>query len=186
MVRIKQLGPHRPKNIHITQPSKEKQKSYIRSFTRTWFDKKAWLTVCRSNNALFCFPCLLFKSSSDSAWTETGITDLKHLSERLKKHERSMIHMNNCVKLAMVGRMSIATQLDEGHRIGVRRRNEEVDKNRHIFTTPTTTPPLSSVHSCIVYSSLQTYGGIMPSVCILYIVLCKPMVASCLQCAYCM
>ena len=37
-----------------------------------------------------------------------------------------------------------------------------------------------SVH--IVNSSLQTYGGIMPSVCILYIVLCKPMLASCLQC----
>ena len=60
-------------------------------------------------------------------------------------------------------------------------------------------PPLPvnlfSVHT--VYSSLQTYGCFRPSVFILYsplqtysvyilyIVLCKPMVASGLQCAYC-
>ena len=30
--------------------------------------------------------------------------------------------------------MSIATQLDEGHQIGVRRHNEGVDKNRHILS----------------------------------------------------
>ena len=38
------------------------------------------------------------------------------------------------------------------------------------------TPDFGTLYT--VYSSLQTYGGIMPSVCILYIVLCKPMVAS--------
>ena len=117
-----------PKNIKITKPSKVKQKSYTRSLTQTWFDRKAWFTGCGSKIAPVCFPCLLFKSSSSgSAWTEAALTDLKHPSERLKKHERSIIHMNNCVKLAMVG--GIAEQLDEGHRIGVRRHNEEVDKN---------------------------------------------------------
>ena len=39
-VRITQLGPDRPENINITQPAKEKQ-SYTRSFTQTWFDRKA-------------------------------------------------------------------------------------------------------------------------------------------------
>ena len=54
----------------------------------------------------------IFKLSSfDSAWTETGVTDLKHLSERLTKHERSMIHMNNCVKLAMVGELAYTAGL---------------------------------------------------------------------------
>ncbi|XP_071371303.1 zinc finger MYM-type protein 1-like [Centroberyx affinis] len=42
--------------------------------------------------------------------------------------------MENTVKLAMLGRVNIATQLDEGHRIGVRKHNEEVDKNRHILS----------------------------------------------------
>jgi hypothetical protein len=118
-----------PKNIKITKPSKVKQKSYTRSLTQTWFDRKAWFTGCGSKIAPVCFPCLLFKSSSsDSVWTKTGVTDLKHLSERLKKHERSINHMNKCVQLA-IGRISIAAQLDEGHRIGVRRHNEEVAKN---------------------------------------------------------
>ncbi|KAK0145330.1 hypothetical protein N1851_009218 [Merluccius polli] len=42
--------------------------------------------------------------------------------------------MENTVKLAMLGRVNITTQLDEGHRIGVRKHNEEVDKNRHILS----------------------------------------------------
>lgn len=59
---------------------------------------------------------------------------MKHLSERIKKHECTKAHMNNTVKLAMLGSVNIATQLDEGHRIGVRIHNEEVHKNRHILS----------------------------------------------------
>ena len=62
------------------------------------------------------------------------MTDLKHMSERIKKHERARVHMDNCVKLAMLGRVSIGTQLDEGHRLAVRRHNQEVDRNRHILS----------------------------------------------------
>ncbi|XP_041946472.1 zinc finger MYM-type protein 1-like [Alosa sapidissima] len=42
--------------------------------------------------------------------------------------------MDNSVKLAMLGRISIATQLNEGHRISIRKHNEEVDRNRHILS----------------------------------------------------
>ena len=38
------------------------------------------------------------------------------------------------MKLALLGRISIATQLDEGHRIAIRRHNEEVDRNLHILS----------------------------------------------------
>ena len=61
-------------------------------------------------------------------------TDRGDRSERIKKHERARVHMNNCVKLAMLGQISLAAQLDEGHRIAVRRHNEEVDRNRHILS----------------------------------------------------
>ena len=132
-LQVKELGPDKPE-VNINQETREKDKaSYKRSFSRGWFDRKAWLT--RDANAIFCFPCILFKTGAcDNSWTQTGVTDLKHLSERIKKHERARVHMNNCVKLAMLGRISIAAQLDEGHRIAVRRHNEEVDRNRHILS----------------------------------------------------
>ena len=76
---------------------------------------------CGFAYAVFCFLCLLFKMpGTDTTWTVTGVRDLKHLSECIKKHECSKVHMNNAVKLAMLGRISIAAQLDEGHRIRVR------------------------------------------------------------------
>lgn len=110
---VKQLGPDKPE-VKISQPAKEKEKTYTRSFNRGWFDRKARLTGCGYANAVFCFPCLVFKTSAcDSSWTQTGVTDLKHMSERIKKHERTRIHMDNCVKLAMLGRISIATQLQK-------------------------------------------------------------------------
>ena len=48
-----------------------------------------------------------------------GLTALKRLSERIKKHDGSKVHMENCVKLAVFGKISIATQLDDGHRVAV-------------------------------------------------------------------
>lgn len=38
------------------------------------------------------------------------------------------------MKLAMLGTVNIASQLDEGHRTGVRKHSEELDKNRHILS----------------------------------------------------
>ncbi|XP_041842179.1 uncharacterized protein LOC121640469 [Melanotaenia boesemani] len=133
-VQVKELGPDKP-DLVISQQTKEKSKVYKRSFCRSWFERKSWLTGCGVANALFCFPCLLFKSDKcDLTWTQSGQTDLKHLSERIKKHERSSLHMENCIKLAVLGKISIAAQLDDGHRVAVRRHNEEVDKNRHILS----------------------------------------------------
>ncbi|RXN39597.1 zinc finger MYM-type 1-like protein [Labeo rohita] len=116
-IRVKELGPDKP-DLIINQQTKEKNKVYNRSFCRSWFERKSWLTGCGIANALFCFPCILFKSEKcDSTWTQSGQTDLKHLFERIKKHERSKVHMENSIKLAVLGNISIAAQLDEGHRV---------------------------------------------------------------------
>ncbi|KAM4628575.1 zinc finger MYM-type protein 1-like [Polymixia lowei] len=59
---------------------------------------------------------------------------MKHISEKSKKHEQTRTHIENAMKLAMFGKLNIAAQLDEGHRIEIRKYNEEIDKNRHILT----------------------------------------------------
>uniref|UniRef100_A0A8C5GCS7 Zinc finger MYM-type protein 1-like n=1 Tax=Gouania willdenowi TaxID=441366 RepID=A0A8C5GCS7_GOUWI len=133
-LQIKHRGPDQP-NIKISQPASKKGKVYTRGFSINWYHRKAWLAGCSHVNALYCFPCLLFKTTgTDTAWTDTGVRDMKHLSEMIKKHESTRTHMENTVKLTMLGRASIATQLDENHRLGVRKHNEEVDRNRHVLS----------------------------------------------------
>uniref|UniRef100_H3BCV1 DUF4371 domain-containing protein n=1 Tax=Latimeria chalumnae TaxID=7897 RepID=H3BCV1_LATCH len=87
-------------------------------FTTAWYENKKWLCGSASRKS-FCFPCLLF--GSELAWTQTG--------KKIKKHESCKCHLDNSIKLAMFGSVNIATQLDESYRVGVRKHNEEVDKN---------------------------------------------------------
>ena len=122
---IKRLGAHRPKDVQI----KQKDTRQNRSFGVSWFERKDWLTASVARSALFCFPCVLF--GGDTAWTQQGVVDLKHVSCKIKKHECSSSHIGNCVKLSMLGKVNIACQLDDGHRISVQRHNEQVKKNRH-------------------------------------------------------
>ena len=41
--------------------------------------------------------------------------------------------MDSCLKLSVFGSVKIATQLDDGYRLALRRHNDEVSKNRHIL-----------------------------------------------------
>ena len=68
----------------------------------------------------------------------------------------------NIIKLAMIGRDKIPTQLDEGHWIGVRKHNEEVDKNRHV---------LSKIIDCVklIYKSLIFSFTVIVVLCLLII-----------------
>ncbi|KAJ1203148.1 hypothetical protein NDU88_006942 [Pleurodeles waltl] len=130
-LRVKALGPENP-DIHIEQSAKDRGKGYTRRFARTWFDKMEWLTASSSKNALFCFPCLLF--GGEVSWTRTGVTDLKHLAEKIKRHDSSESHLTNVLKLSLFGKSNIALQLNEVYSKGVIKHNEEVDKNRYILS----------------------------------------------------
>ena len=141
---VKRLEAHHPKDIIITQHNK----GHKRKFCVTWFERKAWLTASVAKSSLFCFPCLLF-GGGDTAWTQQGVVDLKHLSAKIQKHECSTSHIGNCVKLSMLGKVNIASQLDEGHRISIQRHNELVKKNRHA---------LSRIVDCIKFCGAHELG----------------------------
>ncbi|XP_058629145.1 zinc finger MYM-type protein 1-like isoform X2 [Onychostoma macrolepis] len=132
--RIKELGPDRP-NLQIQQQSSHRGRAYTRCFSTTSYGKRSWLAGCDVSHAFYCFPCLLFQSpGTETLWTTTGVCDLKHLSEKCKRHESSRSHLDNAMRLQFFGKLSIAEQLDDGYRIGFRRHNEEVTKNRHILS----------------------------------------------------
>ncbi|CAH2321052.1 Hypothetical predicted protein [Pelobates cultripes] len=128
---VKRLGPHQP-HIVIKQSSKERGKEINRKFSQQWFEKKKWLCASISKSALFCFPCLLF--GGDAPWTKSGVTDIKHLPDKIKKHEACTTHIENCLKLGTFGTVDIGTQVNRTFLISIRKHNEEVDRNRHILS----------------------------------------------------
>ncbi|KAJ1157001.1 hypothetical protein NDU88_009717 [Pleurodeles waltl] len=91
-----------------------------------------WLTASSSKNALFCFACLLFWG--EVSWTGTEVTDLKHLAEKIKRHNSSESHLTNVLKLSLFGKSNVALQLNEAYRKGVIKHNKEVDNNRYILS----------------------------------------------------
>ncbi|KAK0152292.1 Zinc finger MYM-type protein 1 [Merluccius polli] len=132
--RVKELGPDCP-DLKISQQTTDRGRTYTRSFSSKLYGKWNWLAGCTVGNAFFCFPCVLFQSpGTEMLWTTTGMKDLKYFTEKAKKHECSRSHLDNSLKLHLFGRLSIAEQLNEGYRIGIRKHNEEVTKNRHILS----------------------------------------------------
>jgi hypothetical protein len=95
--RNKKLGAHKPIDFKLQQSGKNQN----RPFSTFSFDKIRWLTVSEEKKSFFCFVCVLF--GGESNWTVTGIIDLKHLSERVKKHEASAVHIENDVKFNLFG-----------------------------------------------------------------------------------
>ena len=105
---VKRLGAYHPNDVKITQ--KDKRPNH--NFCVPRFERTDWLTASVARNSLFCFPCLLF--GGDTAWTQQGIVDLKHLSDKIRIHECNTSHIGNAVKLSMLGKVNIACQLNEG------------------------------------------------------------------------
>ncbi|XP_028670787.1 uncharacterized protein LOC114661764 [Erpetoichthys calabaricus] len=124
---IKHLGPHQPDELVIIQEGNGKK----RSFNPEWFYRKSWLTASISKKALFCFPCLLFEG--ESVWTTTGFTDLKHLSERLAKHESCASHVDNSIRLGLLGQTNVSSALDRVHGRDIEEHNRQTEENRYVL-----------------------------------------------------
>ena len=127
---IKRLGPHQPIDFQLKQ-SDSKQN---RRFSKRWFEDYEWLTISEASSSFFCFYCLLFSNSDCTAtWSKYGYSDLKHITDKLKKHNSSINHINSAVKYKTFGTTNVLENIDTGHKLAVQRHNQEVEKNRHIL-----------------------------------------------------
>nr|CAH7751221.1 unnamed protein product [Callosobruchus chinensis] len=79
----------------------------------------------------------------DLNWARKGISDLHHLSEKIKKHESSRDHINSCTTFALLGKVNIMSQLSSAYRESIILHNK-VEKNRHI---------LKRIISCVKFCS---------------------------------
>ncbi|XP_050524180.1 uncharacterized protein LOC126895898 [Daktulosphaira vitifoliae] len=62
-----------------------------------------WLSYSEKNDVIYCLPCWLFpqKRSFENPFGTCGISDWKHLSERVKSNETSECHKNSCTVYEM-------------------------------------------------------------------------------------
>jgi hypothetical protein len=82
------------------------------------------------SNSLFCFVCLLMGSSDlDPAWVQTGVTDLKHLTEKIKKNTVSHKHLCCSIEFATLGHVDVRNQLSGAYRLQVQKQIEQVKQN---------------------------------------------------------
>src|SRR6201990_1711383 len=122
------------------QNNNNKKKTFTRHFHSSVYEKCNWICGCDDKNALFCFPCILF--GGDPVWTRGGVIDLKHLQDKIRKHQKSIKHKNNMIDLHMMGKVNIATQLDNAYKLSIAQQNEEIRKNRDA---------LSKIINCIKF-----------------------------------
>ena len=116
-IKIKTLGRPMP-DLKLIQVIKKKTRQFTRSFTIDTYTKyNNWLCGCDKRNAVFCFPYLLF--GGEMVWTKTGMTDLNHLNDRMKKHDLTVKHMNNTLNLATLGKTNVLSMLDSSYRRGI-------------------------------------------------------------------
>lgn len=147
-IELKKIGPHQPKDFKFSVIGLAGKQN--RSFSAAWFDKKAWLTPSIEKQSLFCFYCLCFENErSETLWTKVGCRDLKHLSEKIKKHEESNAHMTNTIKYKTFGTVNVAAQIDSHVKISIEKHNQQVTKNRHV---------LSRLINCLNYCAVHEIG----------------------------
>lgn len=107
--RVLGLGPPRPDVIIRQLVNKGRGKHSYRYFKNEWYRKVTWICSCPDRKALFCFSCLLF--GGEASWTRKGVTDIKHLNERIRQHETSRSHITNFMEWAVLGRCTSVTFL---------------------------------------------------------------------------
>ncbi|KAI5637529.1 zinc finger MYM-type protein 1-like [Phthorimaea operculella] len=115
-------------DLELTQ----KKGNTTRKFHTSYYEKYDWLTGCVHANSLFCFPCLLFSTSS-SVWNDTGYVDLNNFPNAAKKHEQTEKHLESCIKFYTFGKNRIETSLNHQLKLDIEKHNGKVDRNRNIF-----------------------------------------------------
>lgn len=143
-IKLKQEGRPLP-DLCIEKEGSSRGKSYKRVFNRAIYSRNSWICGCDKKHALFCFTCVLFGGAVDKSWTQVGVTDLVHLTEKIKKHELSKNHLHNEMEFALLGTVNIREQLDSAYWINLQKFNENVTKNRYV---------LSKIIDCIKFCGM--------------------------------
>lgn len=103
-------APNQPSDTNILQNTgieyisgNKKKKRCIKP---QWFRSFSWLTLCESQNKLFCYICrkedrrstIIFSKNAEKAFTQDGFNNWKKAIEKFKGHEHSLCHREASIK----------------------------------------------------------------------------------------
>lgn len=124
----------RPKLETMQSTCVRKGKTITRKFNPSSYETK-WLCGSENLARLFCWPCLLFRKSSDKGiWNGTGYNDLNHLSTAMKVHVASRDHIDSAMAYHTFGKVRIDEAIDHGREVQRSNHNILVKKNREGMT----------------------------------------------------
>ena len=83
--------------------------NFVIVFDTASYDHVEWLTGCDKRQALFCWPCLLFRyrkssfdrNSLEDFCNESGLRDLTNLGEQIRQHENHVLHLQSVLDLQL-------------------------------------------------------------------------------------
>ena len=109
-------------------------KTRDRTFQESWYSRRDWLCGSAKKNRLFCWPCLLFRSSKSSTWAFSGYANMHSFTSDCQKHEGSKSHMEAYKQWKVFdSREGVDVLFSRARREEVERYNEEVRQNREML-----------------------------------------------------
>lgn len=127
-----------------------------RSFSEKYYQKimsngevvsRSWLLYSISEDAVFCFNCKLFSNNTDTPLVQGGFKSWQHLSEHLRRHEKSLSHIMHTKQLLSLNKnLSQNNSVDAHHQTLI-----EMEKIRWQAV-------LQRIIFCIKYLAKQNLG----------------------------
>ena len=94
------------------------------------YEKWSWICGCPDSNALYCFPCLLFKRPTTTKWNTTGFNDLSNLSKCGNSHSNNKDHLLALSALSLLGKVRVNEALSTAEAQQRTQYNADVKRNR--------------------------------------------------------
>jgi hypothetical protein len=80
---------------------------------------------------LYCWPCI--RRSENSVWCKLRYRDLKNLSRSIGRHGKSKEHISSKCKFQLLGKLNVATAIDDARKIHIESPNFQVKHNGDII-----------------------------------------------------